>query len=201
MGNQEFGVKVVVRNAKPRPPTPKRPEPPKTRRRTWIVLFKDPTNTDVPADEEHWIHRWWFSLSPATRDGLTSGANRSLVLKGYASTRGKAKDNRKLAQARIDSVMKVLAEDAGTKRGESMLREPPEEHAFGEGMSKYATDTPEAETEGFYEKRVEISVDDTLHSTAEAEYRAVEQALIGRGEGLIIEQIELEKKRGRAPSR
>jgi hypothetical protein len=59
---------------------------------------------------------------------------------------------------------------------------------------------PQAETAAFYEKRVEISIDDALHSTAEAEYRAVEQELIGRGEGLIIEQTELEKKRGRGPS-
>jgi hypothetical protein len=201
MGNQDFAVKVLVANAKPRPPAPKRPEPPKTRRRTWIVLFKDPSNADVPADEEHWIHRWWGSLAPATRDGLKSGANKSLVLKGYASTRGKAKDNRKLAQARIDSVMEVLASDAGTKRGESMIKEPPEEHAFGEGMSMHATDTPQAETEAFYEKRVEVSVDDSLHSASDTEYRAVEQELIGRGEGLVIEQTELEKKRGSTSSR
>ena len=201
MGNQEFAVKLVISNAKPRPPAPKPPDPPKTRRRTWVVLFKDPTNTDVPGDEEHWIHRWWNSLSPATQDGLKSGANKSLVLKGYASTRGKAKFNRKLAQDRIDSVMEVLATDAGTKRGEPMIKEPPEEHAFGEGTNEYATDTPRDETEAFYAKRVEISVDDNLHSASDGEYRAVEQELIGRGEGLVIEQIELEKKHGPAPSR
>jgi hypothetical protein len=189
-GREPFNVKLFVTGAKPRPAAPAAP---KTRRRTWYVLFKDEKNTEVRAEEEQWLHRWWESLSPQTREALQKGP-KGLVLKGYTSTTGTSKNNRDTAQKRMDDVMAVLNAAAGMQGGRSLIKNPPEEHAYGEGKDTHPTDVKKEERPTFYAKRVEVSVEDLVPAGNDPEYAAVERELIGRGEARVLEQIEEDKK-------
>jgi hypothetical protein len=194
MLSRDFLMELKVTGVEPI----KQPPAPKTRKRTWWVLFKEERNVDVPAAEERWLHKWWDSLRPQTREALKNGS-KSLTLEGYASTTGSSKGNRARAQKRIDSVMEILNAAAGMQGGKSLIKTPPETHAYGEGRSDDATDVRQEETGAAFEKRVEIAVDDLVTTTPDAAYDEVEREMIGRGEARQLEREELAKKRQRKP--
>ena len=177
------------------------------------MLFEE-GSADLPVKEGEWLHKWWDSLHPQTRDALQT-TDKALVLKGYASTTGpsadtlkpgakragRSTDNMTLSKERIASVLEVLNEAAGMQGDRSLLKKDPETHAFGEYKDVNPIDDKRFETPAKYAKRVEISVEDLMRDDSDSNYAMVEATRLGREIRLRQEQVELEEKKKAASDR
>ena len=127
------------------------------------VYFEDPNQDKVSGKKEHelvdWYHNW---LSRETRDMLADGRVKPELV-GYASDKGRAQDNRKLAHRRVEDVTKILI-DLGVKEfgPVSAPGEYLEEGIGGEEPSMAEEEDPRKEREDPERRKVVIKIWDQI---------------------------------------
>ena len=157
---QTFSLRLVVTDIAP----PKKREPrvafgtiTASVGREHNVMFERSGDFKVSREEEAKTRQFFMQLSPETRQGLH---DRTLTMKltGYASTKGWAQDNRKLARRRIDAV-KPIVEDFGV----------PVVDFTAPGEYGYIEEDPKKEADPLEDRRVHIYVEEAPVKIADPE--------------------------------